>query len=411
MTKLWFISAPLYSHTDWGGFLKTAQALHRGGHDLTWISGERLKNSVQRAGLPFQPIVETGWLWPPPPTPDFSAMSPNEATRLRFLRALDTWLSTDIVGTAAQELIDLADDLGKPDIIVTDPFLSAAALAAEALDRPLVVAGWPAQGNLVKERLAPIQRNLGQEGLDRINQLCQQLSLTGTNFSDGPTPSIVSPHLHLCYFTENWYIFEASTLLEQNIYVGGAATSPKTDPPHWLTAIPDQTPLAVITQGSTFSGDLSFYGQAAQAAAQAGLLPLVAIGWHPMAPEDKEQLIAALPPGTRLLNWIPFDHVLPRTRLMIHHGGMGTTHYAVVHGIPQIVVPHAADQRVQAKRVAVAKVGLHLTTHDIRQGQLAEGAVALVNNAKVKQTARNLAEEMASLGGPEQAAEAILKLK
>ena len=58
----------------------------------------------------------------------------------------------------------------------------------------------------------------------------------------------------------------------------------------------------------------------------------------------------------------------------------------------------------------IAKVGLHLTAHDVHQGQLAEGAKALVNDEKVKQTARDLAEEMASLGGPQRAAEAILAL-
>ena len=44
----------------------------------------------------------------------------------------------------------------------------------------------------------------------------------------------------------------------------------------------------------------------------------------------------------------------------------------------QIVVPHAADQRIQARRVAEAKVGLHLTAHDVRQGQLREGVRALL---------------------------------
>ena len=95
-------------------------------------------------------------------------------------------------------------------------------------------------------------------------------------------------------------------------------------------------------------------------------MPLVVVGWNPIAPEDKAKLIAALPKTTRLLNFVPFAHVLPRTRLMIHHGGMGTTHAALIHGIPQIVVPHAADQRGQARRVAQAKVGLNLTAHDVQ---------------------------------------------
>jgi UDP:flavonoid glycosyltransferase YjiC (YdhE family) len=87
---------------------------------------------------------------------------------------------------------------------------------------------------------------------------------------------------------------------------------------------------------------------------------------------------------------------------------MGTTHAAVVHGIPQMVVPHAADQRAQARRVAQAKIGLHLTAHDVRNGALLEGAQAILGDINVQDRARQLAKEMAALGGPEKAAERLL---
>ena len=96
-----------------------------------------------------------------------------------------------------------------------------------------------------------------------------------------------------------------------------------------------------------------------------------------------------------------------RIGIMIHHGGMGSTHRAVVHGVPQIVVPHAADQRGQARRASQALVGLNLSAHDVRHGKLLEGTKALLGDARVQQTAHDLAAEMASLGGAESAAEAI----
>jgi UDP:flavonoid glycosyltransferase YjiC (YdhE family) len=89
---------------------------------------------------------------------------------------------------------------------------------------------------------------------------------------------------------------------------------------------------------------------------------------------------------------------------------MGTTHAAIVHGIPQLVVPHAADQRGQARRVAQAKVGLNLTAHDVQRGMLLEGAKALSQDEQVKANARKLAAEFAALGGPERAAKAITAL-
>jgi MGT family glycosyltransferase len=407
MANFWMISAPLYSHTDWGGYLKTALALQAMGHTVNWVSGESLQRAITSAGLPFAAVRETGWLWPPPPAPDVTKIPPQEAVMLRYRRALDTWLSEDLVGIAVAAILDLADEIGKPDVIVTDPFLSAAALAAEKLDVPLAVCGWIAQSELNEDYLFPVQKSLASESQGRIRRLCERYGLEGANFSKGATPSILSPHLHISYFTESWYQSDIPTLLDQTLFVGGSPTPPTTPAPDWLTAISDEIPLALITLGTTFTGDLGFYSWAAQAAARGGYLPIVVIGWNPIEPDKKAELIRALPKGARLLNFVPFDHVLPRVRLMIHHGGMGTTHAAVIHGIPQIVVPHAADQRGQARRVAQAKVGLNLTAHDVRQGLLWDATKAITNDARVQANARELAAEMASLGGAKRAAEAL----
>ena len=365
---------------------------------------------VAAAGLPFAPVRRTGWLWPPPPAPDLSAIPPQEAVMLRYRRALDTWLSEDLVREGAAALFELAQQIGRPDVIAADPFLPAAALVAEALAVPLAVCGWPAQRTLDAERLFPVQKTLGTDSQGRIARLLAHFGLEGVNFSQGPTPAVLSPRLHICYFTRGWYAADSGTLLAQNVYVGGMPSAPQGAPPAWLAAIPADTPLALVTLGSTFTGDLGFFSWAAQAAARAGLLPVVVIGTQPPAPDDKAALVAALPPGTRLLNWVDFDHLLPRVRLAIHHGGMGTTHAALVHGIPQIVVPPAADQRGQARRVAQAKVGLNLTAHDVRGGALQTGAQALLNDARVQASARQLADEMAALGGPPRAAAALLAL-
>ena len=410
MANFWFISAPLFGHLDWGGFLKTAQAVQQQGHSVTWISGQAVAGAVTAAGVPFAPVRTTGWLWPPPPVPDLATIPPQEAVMLRYRRALDTWLSEDLVGDATTALIELAQGLGKPDVIVTDPFLTAAALAAEALNVPLAVCGWPAQGELNEDFLFPVQKNLGNESQQRIGRLQQRFGLDGINFSTGPTPSIISPHLHVSYFSESWYLSEINTLLPQNIFVGGHPIPPTDAPPQWLADIPADIPLALITLGSVFTGDLGFFAWAAQAVARLRLVPVVVVGWNPIEPEAKAELKRALPNVTRLLNWVDFDHVLPRTRLIIHHGGMGTTHAAAIHGIPQIVVPHAADQRGQARRVAQAKIGLNLTAHDVRHGALLEGAQALIKDAKIQDNVRRFAAELAALGGPEKAAEALVSM-
>ncbi len=407
MASFWFISAQIFSHTDWGGFLQTAHCLAERGHDILWLSEPPLEQALLRKNLPFRAIRKTGWLWPPPPQPDLSQLSPQEAVSLRYKRALDTWLSEDLVAEAVEALLDLEDEIGAPDAIVSDPFLSASAIVADILDVPLIICGWPAQASLDEQSLFPVQRDLSSDSQRRIQRLCDRYGIEGRNFSKGAAPSIISEWLHVVYFTPGWHESELATILPQTQFVGGIAGKPKDPPPEWLLDIPSDQPLGLVTLGTSFNGDLGFYSWAAQAVARAGLMPLVTIGWNPITMERKAELKRALPAGTRLLNWAPYDHVLPRCEIAIHHGGIGTTHSAVVHGVPQIIVPHAADQRLQGRRAAEAKVGLHLTAHDVRQGQLRAGARAIMEAEWVRENARRLAREMAALGGPERAGELV----
>ena len=380
MARFWFVSAPLPGHLDWGGYLKTARALQARGHAVTWISAPPVQRMVEAAGLPFAAIPETGWLWPLPPTPDMSGLRPDEAMRLRYGRALNSWLTEDLIVPAVEAMLALAAEQGAPDAIATDPFLAASALAAEALDVPLAVCGWPAMPSPDARGLLPIQTSLAEDAQARIRRMAGRFGLAGRNFAQGTNPAVQSPDLHISYFSRYWHQSDTD-LLPQTQFVGGMPSPPVDPPPDWLTALPDDTPYGLVTLGTVFSGDLGFLSWAAQGMARIGLVPIVALG-RPLPPEEKEPLKRALPPGTRLLNWVDFDHVFPRLKVIAHHGGMGTTHAAVVHGIPQVIAPHGADQRGQARRAAQAKVALNLSAHDIRQGQLLPGIRAVATDPR-----------------------------
>ncbi len=408
MARFWFTSAPLPGHLDWGGLLKTAQALRTAGHDVAWISEKRIGGLAQAAGVPFVPVEHSGWRWPPPPLPGPGSFVNENIHTLRYRRALDTWLSEDLVAQGAETLRALGEQIGPPDAIVTDPFLSAAALAAEALGVPLAVGGWPAGPPLSDDDLIAIQRQLGHEATARLERLCARLGVDGVNFSWGQAPSVQSPHLHVSYFSDYWH--QGESFLPQTIFAGGTVTPPQGDPPGWLADIPADQPLGLVTLGSTFTGDLTFFSRGAEAIARNDMIPLVVIGYNPIAPDQKEALKRRLPGGTRLLNWVDYDHVFPRLKVIVHHGGMGTTHAAIVHGVPQVIVPHAADQRGQARRARQAKVGLEMSDADVRQGQLVPAVKAVTTTPLVLTAVERLAEAFAGLGGPARAADLLAAL-
>jgi len=407
VAKIWCISAPLPSHSDWGGFLRTAQALQARGHELLWLSESPLQATIQGAGIPFCAISASGWHWQRGPAPKFQQMPPQEAQLLRYRRALNTWLHEQSVAHAVDALLALASEVGAPSLILSDPFLSAAAIAADALDIPLVICGWPAQAAPPALPASPAQRSMRHEGLQRLERLCVRFGVQGRNFTRNIRPAIVSETLHIVYFTASWYSGEQALILPQTQFVGGSPPSPNADAPQWLRDIPAGQPLGLVTQGTVFTGDLSLYSMAAQALASVGITPIVTLGWQPLPPPQKAALKRALPAGTRLLQWAPYEHILPRCRIAIHHGGMGTTHSLVMHSLLQIVLPKAADQNLQARRVADAKIGLTLTAQALRQGQLPVAVRALLEADWVQENARQLAGEMAALGGAERAADLL----
>ena len=65
----------------------------------------------------------------------------------------------------------------------------------------------------------------------------------------------------------------------------------------------------------------------------------------------------ALPENILVLESVPHDWLLPHCKTVIHHGGAGTTAAALRSGIPNLVVPFAADQPFWGARVHAIGAG------------------------------------------------------
>ena len=56
-------------------------------------------------------------------------------------------------------------------------------------------------------------------------------------------------------------------------------------------------------------------------------------------------------PLIHFVDRIPYDWMMPRAGAMIHHGGSGTLHGSLLHGLPTLVFPHIIDQFMWNRRV------------------------------------------------------------
>lgn len=381
-------SIDLPGHLDWGGFLDTALALRDRGHEVVWASGNGVASLVQAQGLPFAGLPSSGWRHTLPPLPP--DMRPEARADARRRRGLEVWLDPSEVSRALDALQSLAATM-RPDVILTEPYAAAGVLLAEQLELPLVVVGRPA---------LPPATTVGSAA-DAIARLCAQAGVPG-GYWDAARGMPRSPYLHVDFFCRSWYA-DLPEIAPQTVFCGAAAPSSRYPLPA------TRPPVVLVTLGSTFSDDEVFFRRAAAAIHDAGAASLLVMGRR--APELLARLAAEPPPDSTVTDWVDYAALFPHLAAIVHHGGVATTHAAVAHGLPQVVVPHAGDQMPQAARVTRAGVGFGVRP----QAFTAEAATQLVarclHDPELRARAAALSLELQALGGSATAVSAIAALE
>jgi UDP:flavonoid glycosyltransferase YjiC (YdhE family) len=107
----------------------------------------------------------------------------------------------------------------------------------------------------------------------------------------------------------------------------------------------------------------------------------------------------ALPDNFFIIEETPHQWLFPRTSLVIHHGGSGTTHSACRAGVPSVVLPFAGDQFFwahQLNRLGVADDAV--STRKLDREKL-EQAIRFAQGAETRQRASTLGRQMSEENG------------
>jgi len=174
-------------------------------------------------------------------------------------------------------------------------------------------------------------------------------------------------------------------------------------PAWWGAAAPG--PLVYVSLG-TVLGYMSFAEEAYRAVtdAVAGLDARVLVTTGPGFDPSR---LRGLPGNVRVRAWVDQADVLGEARLVVCHGGSGTTYGALAAGVPVVVVPVFADQFANAPAVAAAGAGIAVRAgRDLGEGrgpvsrhdaprirQAIERALA---DGSYQEAARGVAAEMAA---------------
>jgi UDP:flavonoid glycosyltransferase YjiC (YdhE family) len=115
-----------------------------------------------------------------------------------------------------------------------------------------------------------------------------------------------------------------------------------------------------------------------------------------------------LPPTVHAAKSLPHSWLLPKCAGLVHHGGFGTTAAGLRAGVPQLIIPHIADQFYWGQRVHQLGVGLpYIPRPKLDRNGLVAALKELSSDTGLRVTASVLGERICAETGIENAVHLI----
>jgi UDP:flavonoid glycosyltransferase YjiC (YdhE family) len=276
-----------------------------------------------------------------------------------------------------EDLRPLLDDVS-PDLVVYDETDVGAGAAAQA-------AGVPAVAHSLGRRLPdPIRRAV----LDRLQGVVRESHrdaapgdlLAGNAYLDICPPTLQDPAV--------------SEPGERIPLRPVAPIGPEDAVPDWILTTRSR-PLAYLTLGTYVSGHVDSLRAAATGLGTLAIDTLVTVG-----PDGDRAALGPLPAAVRVERYVPQGVLLPHVDVVAHHGGSGTMLAALSHGLPQLLLPHGADQFMHANALVGCGAGVRLLPEEITPEAVATAVQLLLDEPGYRQAAGRLADEIAAMPAP-----------
>ena len=175
-----------------------------------------------------------------------------------------------------------------------------------------------------------------------------------------------------------------------------------TIPPELADFLDSGPPPIVFTLGSSAVWiGREFYRESIEAAKQLGQRAVLLIG------DERNHPGVALPDGMIAVDYVPFESLLPRASVAVHHGGVGTTSHGLLAGVPTLIVPFAFDQSDNAEHAQRLGVSRTLYRNKYRAPRIARELHRLLTEPGFAQRARDVSRQLKQENGPARAADLI----
>ena len=212
-----------------------------------------------------------------------------------------------------------------------------------------------------------------------------------------------SPSLHLALFSKSLSA-EQPDWPPQTVITGFPFFDPDGEtglPPDLARFLDDGPPPVVFTLGysaSTVAG--RFFQNSAEAAVRLGRRAVLVL-------KDPRNRPPSLPEGVIAVEYAPFSGLFPRSAVIVHHGGIGTSGLAMRSGKPMLVVPFAHDQPDNAARLARLGIARTVSPHRYNANRAAHELNALLNNPGYSERAAWVQKQIRAEDGVGSACDAL----
>ena len=142
-----------------------------------------------------------------------------------------------------------------------------------------------------------------------------------------------------------------------------------------------------------------------EALKQSGQRGMLHMGWGGLGDQ-------ALPDSVFKINYAPYSWLFPRMRMVIHHGGSGTTALGIRAGIPSCIVPFVFDQFFWGNRIAELGAGPQPIPHRSLTVARLQRAIDLgVNDHQIRVKSSELGQKIQAEKGLENALQIIEQIR
>lgn len=145
-------------------------------------------------------------------------------------------------------------------------------------------------------------------------------------------------------------------------------------------------PPVVFTPGSTLVDEAAYHAAATDVLNAVGFRGIFLGARDGVQPRGNSKVL--------IRSYVPLSRLLPRTRALVHHGGIGTVSQALAAGVPQLITPFAHDQFDNAARVDRLGCGMILQDR-ISAESLGNSLRRLLEDGSIRERCRTTRSQVA----------------